>query len=115
MFTNAAETIDAAEFDTVFIVTPQGEIAESAEYTPEVYWDDETQTVDIMGEWTAVEGLTGQHGYNGPIMHESEYFSAGCLDFIMQDRTAPLMVALTTVSDPETGDPFGWVILTREA
>lgn len=116
MFETAAQIIDDAEFGTAFTVTPEGTATVADMYAPEdVEWSSEDEFLET-GAWNAVEGLTNQHGYNGPIMHASEGFSAGCLNRIMRGRNTPVTVVLATVTDidDECFEPFGWVVLTSE-
>lgn len=116
-FEIAAQIINDAEFGTPFTITPEGDVTVADMYAaPEdVEWSSEDEFLET-GAWNAVEGLTNQHGYNGPIMHASEVFSAGCLNSIMRDRNTPVTVVLATVTDidDEYSEPFGWVVLTSK-
>lgn len=101
------------DFDSPFTVTAPGTFAtypDAADvYAPDVYSDD---TVD--GPWELVSGgYTGQYGYNGPIMHPSEYFGGGMARDILSE---PGTYVIVEVADSDTGsfpdgDPIGWALL----
>ena len=134
-YKDAAEAIDDAEYGVAFLVQPDGQfeqLDEDAHYTLHWHGTDE-QGRDILKDeydgdvtdWEIATGMTGQYSYNGPLMHESEYFGEGVLASLMEDRTEPLVVALAVVGDysdeafadedsEDLGAPFSWVILYRE-
>jgi hypothetical protein len=60
-------------------------------------------------------GCTGQYGYNGPIMHESEYVGGGMERRILETPGYYVCCAVYD-QDDEDGDyeAFGWVCLYRE-
>jgi len=111
------ERINALEFDTVFDLTPEGEIVVERRdlYAPEVFHDEDPQG-DVMGygpDWTPLVGMTNQEGYRGAVMHPSEFIGRGIADLLMyqaQDETQTY--AITTVeSFDEDDDTVGWAIL----
>ena len=134
-YRDASLAIDDAEYGVAFLVQPDGQFEqmdESAHYSLHWHGVDE-QGRDILKDeddgdvtdWEIATGMTGQYGYNGPLMHESEYFGEGVLASLMEDRTEPLVVALAVVGDysdeafadedsEDLGAPFSWVILYRE-
>ena len=121
-YTNAAEALNRAELGTSFSVYPDGTYCEEDAIVPEAldYYGDPYDLGGEVGGWEAVHGLTGQHGYSGPILHESETLSAGVLAYLMQERSTPRMVALVPVVDgehfydPDYGEVVGWAVLIRQ-
>ena len=59
--------------------------------------------------WTPLTGFTGQHGYNGPVMHPSEYIGGGLARHILD---TPGQYAVATVDDDD-GEAYGWVVMHR--
>ena len=119
-YTDAAEALNRAELGTVFTIYPNGTYQQPDELAPDAlyYIEGEDTLEGAWGQWQPVAGLSGQHGYSGPIMHPSEYTSAGTVAHLMQDRTEPLGVVLVPVMDDSyeipTGDDIcGWAILTH--
>lgn len=88
--------------------------------------DDPVPSVELLRDgaleyefpgWGSLGGHSGQHGYEGPVMHESEQFSPNVLQALVErwgDRTT---FALTTVEayDEEFDDTelCGWAILIQ--
>lgn len=100
------------EFDTPFTVDKNGqaEHAEGVRYVPHAECDaDADITLDGVPykshpEWDALSGFTGQYGYNGPMMHPSEYVSGGLARWITETPGTYVYV--------EVGDGDGWAVLT---
>lgn len=77
------------EFDHVVQVHADGTISDSGIYAPELYMevDSDGQSPhaddsDIIGQaksagWELLSGFTGQYGYNGPVLHPSEFIGGG--------------------------------------
>ncbi len=117
------------EFDHVIHVDWTGDVTEpdtdakgksiyapEVEFIPDAQSDPHHNNSDIyIGDdrWKALEGFTGQYGYNGPIMHESEFVSGGLERYILAN---PGYYVVCTVPDDndEYREPFGWVALFRE-
>lgn len=111
---------DAMDFDHIIRVTSDGTITEptSAPYAPSATHD---ETHDVLlnltpyresKTWSLLTGFTGQYGYDGAVMHASEYIGGGLEAYIL---THPgLYVALTVEVDPTDDDPepfpAGWCI-----
>jgi len=100
----------AFTFDGTFITTHDDTVP-SVELL-----EDGTREWEFPG-WAPVGGFSGQHGYDGPIMHESEQFSPNVLKSLYErfgDRTT---YALTTVDAYDEGfdtyDAVGWMILVQ--
>lgn len=114
-----AEQIDGQEFDHVFVLHDNGTITDARNmWAPTVTHSDE-HDIDIEGEgWQAIVGLTGQYGYNGAVMHASEYVGVPVAR-LMHEMTAdePIVFALVVVTDPHaeegTDDAVGWAIMYR--
>ena len=103
---------NSIEFDSAFIVLPNGEYSETGEYVPNVYNDAETDVIIESSEWEALTGYTGQYGYNGAVLHSSEYFGGGLLKDVSEDLGG--VYALTVVYDLEDElDIIGWCVLRK--
>ena len=63
--------------------------------------------------WELVSGFTGQHGYDGPVMHESEYMGGGIVQYTMDTPGiyAVQYVLAWSDSDFEEYEYVGWVLL----
>lgn len=83
--------------------------------------DGQSTNDDVQGlyeGWTLLSGFTGQHGYNGPVMHDSEYIGGGMESHIR--TTAGYYVALIVDGLPDDQDadenvPIGWAVAYRGA
>jgi hypothetical protein len=93
---------DLMDFDHVIRVHPNGTVTEPAGvYAPEL--DGETPEPG----WRLLAGYTGQYGYNGPIMHSSEFIGGRLARDILD--TPGLYVALVVEShDPD--EPCEWFV-----
>ena len=123
MFTNAAETINAAELGTPFHIMRDGTAREVADF-PDPHINDvgHHDFENILNGYAPVSGLSGQFRYGGPIMHECEGLGPGTLQRIV-DSLGECVIYLAAVldysdlayEDPdlEPGDFAGWAILAR--
>lgn len=121
--------INAQEYDHVFQITKRGVVdGPDGIYAPEVDNDDENDIL-IGGTphkattgkgWQALDNYTGQHGYNGPVMHASEFIGGRLADDMVrisaeyEAEGTPLVWTVTLAAcgdDPE--NPAGWVVLYR--
>lgn len=69
------------EFDHVIRVYPDGTVSDTTgEYAPELH-DDVLSPSDAG--WSLMTGYTGQHGYSGPIMHDSESIGGNMAEDIL--------------------------------
>lgn len=98
------------EFDSAFIVTPEGIESAHGVYVPAVQNADVGDIYIESTKWEALTGYTGQHGYNGAVLHSSEYLGGGLARDILEDVGG--IYAITTVEDLEDPEnPVGWCVL----
>lgn len=104
-------TNENINFDSPFIVLPNGEFERARSiYGPSAYHDEDCDIYLDSSGWTALTGYTGQHGYNGAVLHSSEYLGGGLLKDILDDVGG--VYCLTVVEDMEDPDnPVGWCVL----
>ena len=98
------------------LVKPNGEIVENitTEHAPEwgSYGADflDAVTAGVDG-WKAVSGFSGQHDYDGALMHPSEFIGGGLEKHILE---TPGYYAVEVVADEEDEDiDAGWVLLHK--
>lgn len=106
--------LDSLEFDHVFTVTEDGDVIDGPPgiYAPSLY--DEELDSHEWRFWSA--GYTGQYGYKGPIMHDSECFgqSGMARDLLSEPGTYALVVAYWSLDDDDPLDetiPEGWAVV----
>lgn len=98
------------EFDSAFIVTPEGVETAHEVYVPNVYNDDVSDIYIESSLWETLSGYTGQHGYNGAVLHASETLSGGLARDILEDVGG--IYAVTVVEDLDDPEyPAGWCVL----
>ena len=104
------------ELDHVIRVDVHGNVIDAdhnrrEEWAPEleVNVDAEPRVVGIpVGQvegWTLLTGWTGQHGYNGAVMHSSEYVGGALAEHVLS--TPGLWVALAVEHE---GELSGWAL-----
>lgn len=84
----AEELNTSVEFNIPFIVNEDGTVEMSANFEPDEVIGNypEHGNVFISDGWTAWSyGYTGQYGYAGPVMHESEQLSGRIADDILSE------------------------------
>ena len=117
-----AEQINAIEFDHPFTLHPDGTITDpTGVHAPSVYHDDETDVrIDGSG-WRALTGMTGQHGYHGAVMHQSEFIGRGIASYLLElAADGPTTFVVVAVEcemeddDEDIPEPAGWAILIHE-
>lgn len=120
------ELAEAMDFDHVITVYPNGTIGDSKYYAPEVWQelDKDGQAIKepelFSSNWTLLTGYTGQYGYNGAVMHQSEYIGGRLADHILKNPGHYVVLVVEGEGpdyDPEVGerDLVGWVVAYREA
>lgn len=90
-------------------------------YGPEsVEGRDDNDYSDLV-PWVPVSGFSGQHGYRGPVMHDSEYLGGGMLEYMLE--TPGVYVCAPVWWDSDDRDPYtgelepyyeGWMLLRYE-
>lgn len=86
-------------------------------HAPSVYHDPDGD-ITIEGDgWLAMTGLTGQYGYNGAVMHSSEFIGSRIAEAMsdLSDSTPQVFVVVVVESDVDGEEPAGWAILYQEA
>lgn len=76
--------------------------------------DDKALYSDVEGTgWELVSGFTGQHGYDGPVMHESEYMGGGIVQYTIDTPGVYAVQYVAAWSDPdfEEYEYVGWALL----
>ena len=115
------------EFDHVVRIDAAGQVSDAPDgvWAPECY-DPVIDSKSAGGGWDLItSGLTGQHGYRGPWLHDSEVIEGGVARHILAhaaDNGGGLYVAVyaTYPADVE-GSPYGeettiegWAIAYRK-
>jgi hypothetical protein len=59
--------------------------------------------------WEMLTGWTGQYGYGGPIMHQSEYIGGRLSEHILSTPGIYCAVAVETYEE-DSGDAAGWAV-----
>lgn len=99
---------DLMEFDHVIEIHEDGRVTDGPQgvYPPErLEHYDEVDPCGLLGDWELVTaGYSGQYGYPGPIMHNSEYVGGRLAEDILD--TPGLYVALVCYwpVDPDASD-----------
>lgn len=118
-----AEKIEQIEFDMPFTLTVDGDVTEEQNiHAPSILdmTPDDGTARDVLSDtsqWTAIQGLTAQHGYHGAILHPSEFIGAGIaralLDIVIAEEKPQTFVVTEVLDDgkDDTRDPIGWCIL----
>lgn len=120
MWTHAESRTRAAnaEFGSPFTVGRSGAVhlLSGPDYVPSVTHDDEDDILldgaphRTSDTWEVFSiGYTGQHGYNGGVMHASEQFSGRLLDDVLEAPGVYVITAVEVDDDPD--NPAGWTIL----
>lgn len=110
--TTRDELNTVAEFDRVFRVNPDGTVTFPVEsvHAPEVYHVDgqgHPHDVEVHGaDWQPLHGYTGQHGYNGAVMHASEYLGGRMADDVL--ASAGVYVVTSVECLPNVRYPHEW-------
>ena len=100
---------DVMEFDRVIRVETDGTVSRPQGISaPELFDGDLGTMPDQYGRtWVLLNGHSGQHGYSGPLMHQSEYIGGGMARAILEQ--AGLYVTLVnTLPDEEESE--NWAV-----
>lgn len=106
------------EFDTPYSIGADGSVTyNQAAPSPPEYYDN---TLDGDG-WEPVNGFSGQQGYKGPVMHNSEVLEGRAIESHLLDNpgTYAVVAAQWENKDEEWADvePYvteGWVLLRKK-
>lgn len=101
----AANLNDVMEFEHVIVVHDDGTVtdAPAGVYAPSLMDED----LD-GGDWTLLDGFSGQYRYSGPVMHASEFIGGRMAEHIL--ATPGTYVAVVS-EDPDGDDePVGWAV-----
>lgn len=112
--TNPYALNDLVEFDEVFTISDGHLTLDHSEYGPMVYHDEVNDYLIDSDQWEAwSQGRTGQWGYNGPILHASEFLGGGMARDLLEDEGT---YVLCLVEDHLDGlaCPAGWIILKKK-
>lgn len=91
---------------------------DSTLYAPEMLLekstDDAVYAMARRAGWDLLSGYTGQQGYNGPVLHLSE-FIGGRLSQDILETPGTYVATFVDVFDDITGnyEPMGWVVARR--
>lgn len=70
------------------------------------------------GDWELLRGFTGQHGYNGAILHDSEYIGWGLETHIRENAGYYVAVIVDGLEDDPDGEaatvPVGWAVAFKD-
>jgi hypothetical protein len=102
------------EFDHVIQVHADGSVTDATGlYAPEMY-DGEMEG----GEWSLMSGYSGQYGYRGPIMHDSEYIGGRLeRDILARPGYYVALVSYADIEDLDDDDNNidGWAVAFKES
>lgn len=119
------EAINRVDFDHAFALYRDGSMIDADPYAPSATDDNyiPSRPLDIVldsPEWEVVtQGMSGQYGYAGAVMHPSEFIGAPLARHLLEivaDHDASCQVfAVVEVRDCDgqypDGDPLGWTIV----
>lgn len=109
-------------FDHVVQVHADGTVtdAPATEYAPECYVEGDSDgqvhadpDMTHSGGWQLLAGYTGQYGYNGAIMHDSEYIGGRLADDILATPGYYVALVVADLND-ETGGTVGWAVARKD-
>lgn len=118
---------DKMEFHHVVQVHADGSVTDGPAglYAPEVYveLDADGQMVSLNPNdiqidkgWTLLNNYSGQQGYPGPIMHDSEYIGGGMERDILAEPgiyVAVTVIGLRPDGEQRDDDLVGWAVARR--
>lgn len=115
---------DLMDFDHIIRVTDAGTVVDARSVF--AYFElnvakDGTDEFSIPNGWELLKGFTGQYGYNGPVMHPSEFIGGGLERHILENPGYYVALVVTanceydgsTDCDVEQGcdcEPAGWAV-----
>lgn len=108
------DTLDKlVEFDSPFRIDENGNLSEAYGefYAPDVYNDSSADILIESNDWEALTGYTGQYGYNGAVMHPSEFIGGGLARDILENPGVYVLVEVRDESGEYPETAIGWAIL----
>ena len=97
---------DVMEFDHVIRIHADGTITEPRNvYAPNLYDGHLDQAP--WHRWELLNGFSGQHGYSGPLMHQSEFIGGGMARYILDNPG--LYVAIVNQNSDDS-EPTEWAV-----
>lgn len=105
----------AMDFDHVIASFGDGRIGDvQGIYAPAVHeWTDELgwHVEDPPSPWGLMDGYSGQQGYRGPWMHQSEYIGGDMAQHIL-DRPGIYVAIFPSSLDEDDAGPDTWAVAT---
>ena len=108
------------EFDHVYLIDGLGIVTDNAKgiWAPEVINDPAEDVCISDASWAVLTGHTGQHGYNGAVMHASEQWGEWAIrDLASRADDGHVAFCIVEVRDEEgdypSGDAIGWAVVYR--
>jgi hypothetical protein len=109
---------DKVDEGTVFRVWADGKSVEIMPDEDQPYVYASVNSLDIVidrREWfTVSDGYTNQHGYRGPVMHNSEFISEGMMQDILEQYDPTSHYFVTVYPTYDDGEQEGWVLLAKK-
>lgn len=119
------------EFDHIVRVNADGTVSDTDMSVGDTgsYFDlnvapDGTDEFELSEGWTLMSGYTGQHGYNGPVMHASEFIGGRMArDILSTPGYYVLLEVQADCNGTEDGcsiedgcncEPAGWAVAYKE-
>lgn len=104
-------------FDHVVEIMPDGSLIERPDiYAPEVCDDHCSNDVIVDGwrddEWSLLNGFSGQYGYSGPCMHDSEFIGGGLARHILE--TPGIYVAVIVKCLCDDTECESWAVARKD-
>jgi hypothetical protein len=100
---------DVMEFDHTVRVHADGTVTDAepgAPWAPEVY----DAELPAGSPWRLMTGYTGQHGYNGPSMHASEFIGGRMADDILANPGLYVALVDNPLNPDNDDDVNGWCV-----
>lgn len=96
------------QFDHIVRVNPDGtvtdanmSVGDTGSYFDLMVDSDGTDIFEMSAGWSLLSGWTGQHGYNGPVMHPSEYIGGALEGYIFHNPGYYVVLEVAGLSDHE--------------
>lgn len=74
------------EIDISFAIDENGNVVDTDDVVPEVYYYGNEYDIDISDAWEPISGFSGQQGYDGPVMHASEVMSGSDMEAYVREH-----------------------------